>query len=73
MNQHKIIKSGNSHAVTLPAGLVKALGLKAGDLVDVVVSLDQSQITYQFNAPRQLSLVPGVKPLKSSTNLTLTN
>ena len=54
--QHKIIKSGNSLALTLPAKLVKALGLKAGDPVNIVTPLDQSQITYQFIKPSQLSL-----------------
>ncbi len=56
MIQHKIIKSGNSLAITLPAKMVKALGLKAGDLVNLKVSLDQSQITYKFVKPSQLSL-----------------
>lgn len=55
-NQQKIIRSGNSLALTIPAKLVKNLGLKAGDAVKVTVPLDQSQINYFFESPRQLTL-----------------
>lgn len=58
MNQHKIIKAGNSLAVTLPHRLVKALGLRAGDPVTVNPSLDQNEIVCRFDSPRQLSLTP---------------
>lgn len=58
MNKQKVIKSGNSLAVTLPSRLVKSIGLKAGDLVGVSVSLDQTKIIYKFIQPRQLSLTP---------------
>ena len=56
MIQHKIIRSGNSLAITIPAKLVKTLGVKAGDLVNVQVALDQSHVTYHFVKPSQLSL-----------------
>ena len=58
MNQQKIIKAGNSLAITLPSRLVKALGLRAGDPVTVHPSLDQNQINCHFDSPRQLSLTP---------------
>jgi len=58
MNQQKIIKAGNSLAITLPSRLVRALGLRAGDPVTVGQSLDQTQIVCHFDSPRQLSLTP---------------
>lgn len=58
MNQQKIIKAGNSLAITLPSRLVRALGLRAGDPVTVSPSLDQTQIACRFDSPRQLSLTP---------------
>lgn len=61
MNEQKVIKSGNSLAVTLPSKLVKGISLKAGDLVGVSISLDQTKITYEFKQPRQLSLTPRFK------------
>lgn len=56
MKDQKIIKAGNSLAITLPSRLVKTLGLRAGDLVKVETSLDQTEISYRFDSPRQLSL-----------------
>lgn len=60
MNQQKIIKTGNSLALTLPARLVKALGLKAGDRATISVSTDQIEITYRFHEVRQLSLTANI-------------
>jgi antitoxin component of MazEF toxin-antitoxin module len=51
----KIIKAGNSLAVTLPSRLVKTLGLKAKDSV-LVVQKDAESITYKFINPQQLTL-----------------
>lgn len=56
MNQQKIIKTGNSLAITLPSHLVKALGLRASDPVTVTISLDQTKISYSFDFARQLTL-----------------
>lgn len=58
MKEQKIIKSGNSLALTLPSGLVKSLCLRPGDTVVVEIPLDQKHITYHFNSPRQLVLSP---------------
>lgn len=60
MNQQKIIKTGNSLALTLPARLVKTLGLKAGDRATISVSTDQTEITYRFYEVRQLSLTTNI-------------
>lgn len=56
MKDQKIIKAGNSLAITLPSRLVKSLGLRPGDMVRVEISLDQTKISYSFDTPRQLTL-----------------
>lgn len=61
MKDQKIIKAGNSLAITLPSRLVKSLGLRSGDIVKVEFSLDQTSITYRFDYPRQLTLTPRLK------------
>lgn len=58
MKAQKIIKSGNSLALTLPSSLVKSLCLRPGDTVKVEIPLDQTHITYRFDSPRQLGLTP---------------
>ncbi len=58
MRNQKIIKAGNSLAITLPASLVNTLGLRPGDPVKVDISLDQTKITYHFEEARQLVLTP---------------
>lgn len=50
----KIIKAGNSLAVTIPSPLVKTLGLKAKDQI-LVVQKDAESITYKFLNPQQLT------------------
>lgn len=61
MAQQKIIKAGNSLAVTLPAKIVRALGLRRGDTVSTTVASDQTSITYHFNETRQLTLSSTIK------------
>ena len=61
MKDQKIIKAGNSLAITLPSRLVRALGIRPGDIVKVGFSLDQTSITYRFDSPRQLVLTPAPK------------
>jgi len=55
VHTQKIIKAGNSLAVTLPSSLVKVLGLKPKDKV-VVIQKDAESITYKFLNPQQLTL-----------------
>ncbi len=52
----KIIKTGNSSAVTLPAKFVKDLGLKVGDPVEVEVDYIKGEIIFRFPGARQLRL-----------------
>lgn len=40
----KIIKAGNSLAITIPKEFIKACGLKAGDKVDVFYSISLKSI-----------------------------
>jgi antitoxin component of MazEF toxin-antitoxin module len=52
----KIIKTGNSAAVTLPAKFIKDLGLKIGDPVEVEVDYRKGEIVFRFPGARQLQL-----------------
>ena len=52
----KIIKTGNSAAVTLPAKFVRSLNLKVGDSVKVKIDYVNGEITFQFPGARQLPL-----------------
>ena len=55
MAKQKVIKVGNSLAVTLPSRVVKNLSIKSGDEVEATQTEDNS-ITYNFINPQQLSL-----------------
>lgn len=52
----KVIKAGNSKAVTIPADFVKAVGVKTGDTVKSKTSPETGQVTYTFSGVRQMSL-----------------
>lgn len=52
----KIIRTGNSAAVTLPSELVKVLNLRIGDPVEVTINYVQGEITFKFPSARQLPL-----------------
>ncbi len=52
----KIIRTGNSVAVTLPAELVKILNLRIGDPVEVTINYVRGEITFRFPSARQLPL-----------------
>ncbi len=52
----KIIKTGNSAAVTIPAEFLEALCLKIGDAAEAKVNFEQGTIIYKFPDGRQLSL-----------------
>lgn len=61
----KIIKTGNSAAVTLPAKFMKDLNLKIGDPVKVKINHIEGEITFQFPGARQLHLAPPRKGRKT--------
>jgi antitoxin component of MazEF toxin-antitoxin module len=54
----KIIKTGNSAAVTIPARFMRDLNLKIGDPVEVRIDYEKGEITFRFPGTRQLSLAP---------------
>jgi antitoxin component of MazEF toxin-antitoxin module len=54
--RQKIIKTGNSLAVTIPSKLVKQVGLKAGDRVESNIKAESGTIEYTFIDMRQLPL-----------------
>lgn len=55
MAKQKVIKVGNSLAVTLPSPVVKSLSIKAGDEIEATQT-ESDSITYRFINPQQLSL-----------------
>jgi antitoxin component of MazEF toxin-antitoxin module len=53
----KVIKTGNSLALTLPNKIIKSFDIKEGDLAQYKVNTSKTSITYTFTGhPRQLSL-----------------
>lgn len=59
--KQKVIKAGNSTAVTVPADFVKMVGVKTGDMVSVTVHPDKGEVTYHFTGAYQLKLLTGSK------------
>ncbi len=56
MGKQKIIKTGNSLAVTIPSDFVKTVGVKAGQMVEVRIEPETGQVIYAFSGSRQLPL-----------------
>lgn len=54
----KILKNGNSLAMTIPSRLVKTFGLRPGQAASVKVDLPRARLTIIFPNPGQLSLLP---------------
>lgn len=54
--KQKVLKTGNSLAVVVPADFVKKVGVEAGDQVVVDKNLKDASLTYHFPTPRQLQL-----------------
>ena len=54
----KVIKTGNSLAITIPSKTIATFNLREGDLATVTINQTKSSITYLFTGhPRQLSLI----------------
>jgi len=53
----KIIRTGNSAAVTIPSEFMEALNLKVGDRAVTKMNYGRGEITYRFPQMRQLPLV----------------
>jgi len=56
MGTQKVIKTGNSLAVTIPAEFAKIVGIKSGQTVRVVISSDKGKLTCTFSGNKQLPL-----------------
>lgn len=54
--KQKVIKAGNSKAVTIPSDFVHKVGIKAGDSVLVNTDLEKGKVIYTFSGVRQLAL-----------------
>ena len=54
--KQKVIRTGNSLAVTIPSDFCKTVGIKAGSTVRVRTDLQNCQITYTFSGFHQLPL-----------------
>jgi len=60
----KIIRTGNSAAVTIPVEFVTALSLRIGDRVEAKMDYKKGTITFKFLNGRQLTLGGGTRPPK---------
>lgn len=54
--KQKIMRSGNSAVVTVPADFIKAVGTKIGDEVEVEVIPEKGKVIYKFSGVSQLPL-----------------
>lgn len=52
----RVIKSGNSLAITIPKKFVEAVGVKKGDVVKVEKRIDKSTLIIHFSGAQQLIL-----------------
>ncbi|MBI5465451.1 AbrB/MazE/SpoVT family DNA-binding domain-containing protein [Candidatus Gottesmanbacteria bacterium] len=52
----KILKTGNSLAVVVPADFIKNIGAKAGDSVRVFPKPEKGEVLYKFSGAMQLPL-----------------
>lgn len=52
----KILKTGNSLAVVIPADFIKDIGAKAGDEVKVFPKPEKGKVLYKFSGACQLPL-----------------
>lgn len=60
----KILKTGNSLAVVVPADFGKNLGIKAGDNVKVLARPEKAEILYKFSGAQQLPLSENILSLR---------
>ncbi len=60
MSKQKIIRTGNSLAVTVPSDFAKSVGIKAGEEVKVRISPEKAEVTYIFSGLKQLPLAKGL-------------
>lgn len=61
----KIIKTGNSAAVTIPFEVMRALNLKIGDEAKAKTDFEKGAVTFTFLQIRQLRLGQSKKQVSS--------
>jgi len=68
MSKQKIIKTGNSLAVTIPSKFVRSVGIKAGQEVKVRPEPETGRVICTFSGAKQLALANSLlkKKRKSS-------
>ncbi len=64
--KQKVIRAGNSTAVTVPAHFVKMVGVKVGDTVIVTEKPESGKVIYEFSGSYQLNLLKPSRSGKSS-------
>jgi len=60
----KIMKTGNSAVVTIPARFLEEIGSRIGDTVSIKTDLEKGKMTCRFSPVRQLPLIPPRKKKK---------
>lgn len=54
--KQQVLRVGNSLGVTIPVDIVKAVGIKAGDKVEVQKKIDKNEVIYKFSGVQQLPI-----------------
>lgn len=54
--KQKVMKTGNSLGVTIPADFVKLIGIKPGDEVEVERHIENNEVVYKFSGVQQLPI-----------------
>lgn len=54
--QQKVIKTGNSAALTIPASFARDLGIHVGDTVKTTLQPEKGKIIFTFSGSKQMSL-----------------
>ena len=52
----KVMKTGNSLAVTIPTKFAKIMGVKRGDQIKVEKRPDKGTLTFYFQGPQQIPI-----------------
>ncbi len=58
--KQKIMQVGNSLGVTVPVDFVKAVGVKAGDMVKVKKRPETGEVVYKFSGIQQLMIASDI-------------
>jgi antitoxin component of MazEF toxin-antitoxin module len=58
--KQRVMRVGNSLAVTVPADFIKGVGIKAGDTVEVKKRVAANEVIYQFSGNQQLLIASDI-------------